>query len=269
VNAIRELLDLLAWNDLFDIAVVAILLYNLLLLIRGTRAVQMLLGLLVVVGVYQIAKLAELRTLEQIIQYFFLFLPFAIIVLFQEPIRRALAGFGRTPVFGGSGRSRVETVVHEIASAAGALAKRRIGALIVIEGHEGLRNYVENGVALDAVVSDELLVSLFSPGTPLHDGAVVLRFDRVAAASCFLPLTSDSELAVSLGSRHRAALGISEETDALAIVVSEETGRISSAISGRLSRDLDTESLRALLRRHLLSEPTDTVRHATGDEAPA
>jgi len=231
--------------------------------------VQMLLGLLLIVGVYQIAKLAELRTLEQIIEYFFLFLPFAIIVLFQEPIRRALAGFGRTPAFGGAGRSRVESIVHEVASAAGALAKRRIGALIVVEGHEGLRNYVENGVPIDAVITDEILVSLFSPGTPLHDGAVVLRFDRVAAASCFLPLTSDSELAVSLGSRHRAALGITEETDALAIVVSEETGRISAATTGRLSRDLDTESLRALLRRHLLSEPTKVPRRPAVEEAPA
>jgi diadenylate cyclase len=260
MSALRELAELLTWNDFVDIAVVTILIYNFLLLIRGTRAVQMLLGLLVVVGVYQTAKLANLRTLETIIESFFLFLPFAIIVLFQDQIRRALAGFGRNPLFRRGMRQRIDPVLNEVVLAATTMAARRIGALVVIERQQGLRNYVENGIRLDAAVSYDLLLNLFTPETPLHDGAVIVQGDRLAAAACFLPLTTDPEVSSALGSRHRAALGISEETDALAIVVSEETGRIAIAVNGRLERDVQPKSLRAALYRHLV---------APGDRQPA
>jgi diadenylate cyclase len=251
----RELLDLLTWIDLADIALVAILFYNLLLLIRGTRAVPMLLGLLAVVGVYQLAKLVRLRTLETIIENFFLFLPFAAIVLFQDEIRRALANIGRNPLLGRGVRRRVATVLDDVVEATATLAARKVGALVVFERQEGLRDYVERGVKLDAAISAELLVNLFTPDTPLHDGALVVRGERIAAAGCFLPLASDPDFARGFGSRHRAALGISEQTDAVAIVVSEETGEISMAIEGRLVRDLDQDGLRAALHRALLGEP--------------
>lgn len=249
----RELLDLLTWTDLVDIAIVAILFYNLLLLIRGTRAVQILLGLFAVVAVYQLAKVAHLRTLETIIESFFLLLPIAIIVLFQDEIRRALANIGRNPLLVRAHSHRLKTALDIVARAAVALAERRLGALIVIERQEGLRNYSENGIRLDATVSLELLVNLFTRETPLHDGAVIVRGGRIAAASCFLPLSSDPNLAREIGSRHRAAIGISEQTDAVAVVVSEETAEISLAVNGRLMRALDGRTLRAALADALLA----------------
>jgi diadenylate cyclase len=260
--ALREVAELLSWTDLLDIAVVTVLIYNFLLLIRGTRAVQMLLGLLVVVGVYQAAKFGNLRTLETIIQSFFLFLPFALIVLFQDQIRRALANFGRNPLFGRGVRHRIDPVLNEVVLAATTLASRKIGALIVFEQQEGLRNYVENGIRLDAAVSYDLLLNLFTPDTPLHDGAVIVQADRLAAAACFLPLATDPEISSALGSRHRAALGISEETDALAIVVSEETGKIAIAVDGRLERDIEPKNLRAVLYRHLVAGADAPAREA-------
>jgi diadenylate cyclase len=249
----RELVDLLTWTDLVDIAIVAVLFYNLLLLIRGTRAVQMLLGLFAVVAVYQVAKLARLRTLETIIQSFFILLPIAIIVLFQEEIRRALANIGRNPLLVRAHSHRLKTALDIVARAAEALSERKLGALIVIERQEGLRNFSENGIRLDAIVSLELLVNLFTRETPLHDGAVVIRAGRIAAACCFLPLSSDPNLAREIGSRHRAAIGISEQTDAVAVVVSEETAEISVAVNGRLLRALDGQALRTALADSLLA----------------
>jgi uncharacterized protein (TIGR00159 family) len=251
------MLDLLTWNDFADIAVVTVLLYNLLILIRGTRAVQILLGLLAVVGVYQVARLAGLRALEAIIESFFLFLPFALIVLFQEQIRGALAGLGRNPLLGRWARQGVDPVYNEVVLAASTLASRRIGALIVIERQEGLRNFAENGIRLDASVSYELLVNLFTPETPLHDGAVIIQGNRVAAAACFLPLSSDPELSREMGTRHRAAIGLTAETDAIAVVVSEETGRISLAINGRIDQALDSKALRAALHLYLMADGDD------------
>jgi diadenylate cyclase len=248
----RELAELVTWYDAIDIALVTILIYNVLLLIRGTRSVRILVGLLIVALVYQGAKFIGLRTLEAIIESFFLFLPFAVIVLFQDQIRRALANLGRTPLLGRSAH-QVDPAYNEVVLAAATLASRRIGALIVFERREGLRNFVENGIRLDALVSYDLLVNLFTPETPLHDGAVVVQGDRIAAAACFLPLSTDPGLSREMGTRHRAALGISEETDAVAVVVSEETGRISLAVNGRLEQALDSKSLRAALHRRLVS----------------
>jgi len=256
---LKDFYDLLTWNDFADILVVAVLLYNLLLLIRGTRAVQILLGLLAVVGVYQVAKFARLRTLEAIIESFFLFLPFAIIVLFQDQIRRALANLGRNPLFGRWAKHPVEPIYNEIVAAAGMLAARRIGALIVVERQEGLRNYIETGTRLDATVSSELLVNLFTPETPLHDGAVVVQGSRIAAAACFLPLSTETDLSSELGTRHRAALGISEETDAVAVVVPEETGRISLAVDGHIETSTDVKSLRSELHRRLANLTVDAA----------
>jgi len=251
---IQEFFELLTWHDLVDIAVVAILFYNLLLLIRGTRAVQMLTGMFLVAGVYYLSRLGSLTTLSTIIEKFLIFLPFAIIVLFQHEIRRGLANVGRRPFFGRAGRQKLQAAYNDVVLAATALSARKIGALIVFERREGLRNYVENGIALDALVSFDLLLNIFTPDTPLHDGAVIVQGERAAAAACFLPLTSNPELSKEVGSRHRAALGISEETDAVVVVVSEETGRISIAVGGRLELDLDARRLRTRLHELLVAD---------------
>lgn len=256
----RELFDLLTWSDLVDIAVVTVLFYNLILLVRGTRAVQMLTGMFLVGGVYFAARVLQLRALETIIESVLIFLPFAVIVLFQQEFRRALANFGRNPLLRFGVRPKLESAFSDVALAASTLATRKLGALVVFERREGLRNYVENGISLDAVVSFDLLLNVFTPDTPLHDGAVIVQGDRIAAAACFLPLTSNPELSKEVGSRHRAALGISEETDAVAVVVSEESGKVSIAVGGRLETDLDAKALRNRLF-HLL------VARAAGERA--
>jgi diadenylate cyclase len=249
-----EFFSLLSWHDLVDVLAVALVVYNLLLLIRGTRAVQVLLGIAFIGGVYYLARITELQTLKAILESLLILLPFAAIVLFQHEIRRALASFGRNPLLGLTRQQKVEAAFQEIALAASAMAARRIGALIVIQRLEGLRSFIENGISLDAVVSYDLLVNVFTPGTPLHDGAAIVEEDRIAAAACFLPLSSNPELSTELGTRHRAALGISEETDAVAVVVSEETGVISVAFDGRLTRNLDAKGLRNLLYKTLITD---------------
>lgn len=250
-----DLLRLVTWRDFLDIFLVAIVIYNLLLLIRGTRAVQILLGISFIGVAYFMARAFQLLTLQRIIENLSLFLPLAIIVLFQHEIRRALASFGRNPLLNrGAGQEVVESMINEIVLAATSLSNHRIGALIVIERLQGLRNFIENGIEMDAAVGYDLLINIFTPGTPLHDGAAIIQNDRIAAAACFLPLTSNPELSTACGTRHRAALGISEETDALAVVVSEETARISVAIDGELISDLDSKGLRNLLFQMILSD---------------
>lgn len=244
-----------SWRDVVDVLLVTVVVYNLLLLIRGTRAAQVLLGLISLVGIYYFAGYLGLSALEATLEKFFSFLPFAIIVLFQQEIRKALASFGRNPLLGFNQQLQdVASTFDDIVLAVATLAERKVGALIVIERIEGLRNYIENGIALDSRVSLDLLINLFTPGSPTHDGAVIIQGDRIAAASCFLPLTQNSALSTELGTRHRAALGISEETDALAVVVSEETGTISLTVDGELHRPLASRDLRNLLFRYLLTD---------------
>ncbi|HEX9735607.1 MAG TPA: diadenylate cyclase CdaA [Thermoanaerobaculia bacterium] len=244
-----------AWLDVVDVLLVALVLYNLLLLIRGTREVQILIGILILVLFYYTARFFDLRALTATLQTFFAVLPLAIIVLFQHEIRRALAAFGSTPLLGWSSDQRkVVSTFNELTLAATTLAERRIGALIVIERLEGLRNYVENGIRLEAVVSLDLLISLFTPTTPTHDGAVIIQGERIAAAACYLPLTQNPELSKDLGTRHRAAIGISEETDALAVVVSEEKGEISVAYGGQIRRALESKDLRNELYKRLVTD---------------
>jgi len=237
------------WRDAVDIVVVAVITYGLLRLIRGTRAVQMVIGLFAVFAVYAVASLLNLVALTTILKALIFYVPFAIIVLFSHDLRRALAVFGRTPFFSLFSGFHAEETVSEIVLAVTSLSARRVGALIVLERREGLKTYIENGSPIDAAVSYELLVSLFAPGTPLHDGAVIVSGDRIAAAASFLPLSLKEGLPKRFGTRHRAAIGISEETDALAILVSEERGTISLARAGELQEDLDAKSLRDLLFR--------------------
>jgi len=237
------------WRDAVDVLIVALIVYMLLRLIRGTRAVQMVLGILTVFVIYEIAVFLNLVALRTILQALFFYVPFAIIVLFAQELRRALATFGRTPFFAWFSRYQAEETISDIVLAVTSLSARRTGALIVLERREGLKNYIENGVQLDSAVSYDLLVTVFAPGTPLHDGAVILSGERVAAAACFLPLSLNEGLSKRFGTRHRAAIGITEETDALAVVVSEERGTISVARNGQMIEDLDGKGLRDLLLR--------------------
>jgi diadenylate cyclase len=237
------------WRDAADVLIVALIVYMLLRLIRGTRAVQMVLGILTVFVIYEIAVFLNLVALRTILQALFFYVPFAIIVLFAQELRRALATFGRTPFFAWFSGYQAEEMISDIVLAVTSLSARRTGALIVLERREGLKNYIENGVRLDSAVSYDLLVTVFAPGTPLHDGAVILSGERVAAAACFLPLSLNEGLSKRFGTRHRAAIGITEETDALAVVVSEERGTISVARNGQMIEDLDGKGLRDLLLR--------------------
>jgi diadenylate cyclase len=242
------------WRDAVDILIVAFVVYFLLRLIRGTRAVQMVFGLIAILIVYWISVLLRLVALRTVLTGLIFYLPFAIIVLFSSELRRALAAFGRTPFFAMFSGYRAEETVSDLVLAATSLSTRRVGALIVLERREGLKTYIENGVPLDAGISYDLLVTLFAPGTPLHDGAVIVSRERIAAAACFLPLSLKEGLSKRFGTRHRAALGVTEETDALAIVVSEERGTISLARDGQLIEDLDGKSLRDLLYREYATQ---------------
>ncbi len=238
-----------SWRDAADIVVVALIVYSLLRLIRGTRAVQMVFGIVSVFVVYGAAILLNLVAVRTVLQALIFYLPFAIIVLFAQELRRALATFGHTPVFSWFSGYRAEETISDIVLAATSLSTRRVGALIVLERREGLKTYIENGVPLDAALSYDLLVSIFAPGTPLHDGAVIVSGERIAAAACFLPLSLKEGLSKRYGTRHRAAIGVTEETDALAVVVSEERGAVSVARDGQLLEDLDAKALRDLLLR--------------------
>jgi uncharacterized protein (TIGR00159 family) len=241
----------LGWWDLVDIVIVAFILYELLRFLRGTHAVQIALGGVVLVLLYWASVLFNLQTVNWLLRTFLPFLVFGIIVVFQAEIRKGLAHLGRAPFLGGAARRRQEEVIDEIVLASTRLAHEHTGAIIAVEREMGLRSYIETGIALDAVVTYDLLVSIFHPATPLHDGAVVIQGNRIAAAACFLPLTVHPELSRTLGSRHRAAIGLSEDTDAVAIVVSEETGTISLVEDGRIRRGLDGPSLRQALRESL------------------
>jgi diadenylate cyclase len=242
----------LDFTGIADILVVAFLVYQALMVVRGTRAGHILVGILMMVSLYAIALWAGLEALRAVLSFIVPYLGLAIIVLFQSEIRRTLGELGRRRWrwFGLSGRSRAPESVNEILMAVEVLAPQKIGALIVLERDIGLRTFIESGVLLEARISRDLLLSIFIPGLPLHDGAVIVQKDRVAAAACFLPLTTHPALSRNLGTRHRAAIGITEETDCLSIVVSEETGRISVAAFGELTQGLSVTELAAHIYQH-------------------
>jgi diadenylate cyclase len=247
----------IGWWDLADIVVVSILIYEVLKLIQGTRAVQMALGGGVLVGLFYLSRFSQLETFNFLIRNFVGYIVFAVIVLFQSDIRRALAHLGRAPFFRYFAKPESEAEsIEEIIVAARQLSAQRVGAIIAIERQIGLRNYIEGGIPLDAVLSYDLLVSIFQHASPLHDGAVIVQNDRVAAAACFLPLTVNPKLSKELGSRHRAAIGLTEENDAVAVVISEETGSISIVVEGAIERHLDADALRARLRSLIIQRRT-------------
>lgn len=236
------------WKDLVEILLVAYLFYRILLLWTGTRALQILLGLVLLVGVYGLANYLDLGLIEYILSQAFTYGAFALIVVFQPELRNALARLGRSRVWEFFPRLEESEVAEEVAEAAERLSRAKIGALIAVEREVGLGEYVENnGTRIAADVSAELITTIFTPYSPLHDGAVVVRGDQIVAAGCILPLTQFPVEDRSLGTRHRAALGLSEETDAYVVVVSEETAQISLAVRGRLYRDLTPDELRSRL----------------------
>lgn len=243
----------ITWWDVLDILIVSILIYEALKLIRGTRAVQMAIGSVLVLILFSVSNLFPLQTVNWLIRSALFYVGFAVIVLFQSDIRRGLANLGRAPGLRSLGRSeRMADTIEEVVTAADLLAKDKKGALIVIEREIGLRNYVESGIPLDAAVSYDLLTTIFEPTTRLHDGAVIIQDDCIAAAACFLPLTVNPKLDKDLGTRHRAAIGLTEECDAVAVVVSEERGEISLATNGSLERRLSADALRQRLRSMVL-----------------
>jgi diadenylate cyclase len=246
--------------SIIDILLVAILIYQFLALVRGTRAAPMLVGVATLGLAFYLAHLGELRTLNWLLSTLLPYVVFALIVVFQSEIRHALANLG----------SRISLM-----RSTNLFSQNQTGALIVIEREIGLRTYIESGVALDARLSYDLLATVFRPSAPLHDGAVIVQRDRIAAAACFLPLSMNPVLSIQLGTRHRAAIGITEETDAVAVVISEETGTISVAVAGSIERELTVERLRErlgnLLRRYAPAPtlPTAVEESFIEDEPPS
>jgi len=236
-------------KDVIDILVVAFLIYRILLLLQGTKALQMLAGLTVIILLYFFSEILELLTLNWILHTFMSSLLILIIIVFQDDIRKALAKIGTVPI------ARIQTEysfgIEEVVKAVTKLAEKKVGALIVFEREISLKDYLEGAVLLDAKVSEELLISIFNPKSPLHDGAVVISGGKIVAAGVVLPLSTNPDIAKDLGTRHRAGIGITEVSDAVAVIVSEERGEISLAVGGKISRDITPATLRKMLSQLL------------------
>ncbi|PLX88094.1 MAG: TIGR00159 family protein [Desulfuromonas sp.] len=245
--------------DLLDIGIVAFIIYRIILLIKGTRAVQMLLGLAVILMVYVASRVGDLHTLNWFLSNFLSSIILVIVVIFQNDIRRALMHVGRNPFFAGLTHVEESEIIDELVSAALSMAKRRIGALMVIERETGLKDFLNVGTPIDAKVTSEIITSIFLPDSPIHDGALILQQGRLKQAGCFLPLSERVDINKQLGTRHRAAIGLTEMVDAVVIVVSEETGRISVVVNGGITRKLDAASLKKVLKR--LLEPRRAKRN--------
>ncbi len=236
------------WQDVLDVLIVAYVIYRIALLIRATRTAQMVVGLGIVAGAFVGSQMLGLFTLNWLLNNFFGSLIVILVVIFQADIRRALTGLGARSFF--TSRTNVASIAQELADAAAWLSARRIGALIVLEQEVGLQDFVDTGRVIDGRVSPELLETIFMRGSPLHDGAAIIKGDRVVAAACLLPLSSNHNVSLALGTRHRAAIGLTEDNDAVVLVVSEEDGAVSVAHHGALRRGLDAnavlETLQAL-----------------------
>jgi diadenylate cyclase len=258
----------LSWIDLLDILIVSYLIYKLLQLIRGSRAFQMVVGTLMLVVFFFASQWAELSTVNWLLQKSLAYIGFAVIVLYQQELRKALAQIGQAPLFRFLNSSSSPGTLDEIAFAVRSLSQRRMGAIVILERDVGLRGYFEGGILLDAVVNYDLLLSIFNPKSPLHDGAVIIQGDRIAAAACFLPISINPQLSKELGTRHRAAIGITEDTDAVAVVVSEETGKVSLVEEGAIAFDLDLETFRARLKEAMgqAEAPAPAREPAKGEE---
>ncbi len=242
-----EFIRQIRWQDMVDVILMSIIVYRLLLIIKGTKAAHMLIGLGLLLMASLLSRYFELYTVDWMIQSFWAQIVIAIIILFQPEIRRALAQMGEAQIFKNLTSAEELKSLDEIVRATVALANKKIGALIAIERDTSLKDFVEMGTPLDAKVTKEILLSIFHPTSPIHDGAVVIKGNRIVAAGCFLPITMGPDISKSLGTRHRAGLGLSEETDAVIVVVSEETGMVSMAIHGKFDTHLDMGTLRDIL----------------------
>jgi diadenylate cyclase len=237
------------FKDVIDILIVALLIYRILLLLQGTKALQMLAGLTIIILLYFFSEILELLTLNWILHTFMSSLLILIIIVFQDDIRKALAKIGTVPI------ARIQTEysfgIEEVVKAVSKLAEKKVGALIVFEREISLKDYLEGAVVLDAKVSEELLISIFNPKSPLHDGAVIISGGKIVAAGVVLPLSTNPDIAKDLGTRHRAGIGITDVSDAVAVIVSEERGEISLAVGGKISRDITPATLRKMLSQLL------------------
>lgn len=245
--------------DIIDILIVAFVIYRIFLIIKGTRALQMLVGLAVLLAAFIASRWLELYTIDWIVQSFWPQIVIALIILFQPEIRRALAQMGQNPFLRTLSPIEETRFIEEIIRSAVSLANKKIGAIIVLERETELEDLIEMGTPLDARISKEILTSIFLPYSPIHDGAVIIKEGRIAAAGCFLPLTMSAAVSKTIGTRHRAAIGITEETDAVVITISEETGTISVAMEGKMTRDLDAASLRRILTKVFITGKREKI----------
>jgi diadenylate cyclase len=244
-------------KDLIDISIVSYIIYKMILLVRGTRAVQLLKGIFVLVGTWAISTWFNLYTLKWLMNQMFTFGVVTILIIFQPELRRALEQLGRGKLFSRSSvvERDINERINEIIKSINYMAKRKIGALIVFERSTGLSDYIESGIQMESIVSSELLINIFIPNTPLHDGAVIVRANQIMAAGCYLPLSENPFISKELGTRHRAGIGVTEVCDAVSIIVSEETGQVSLAVGGMIVRDIKEESLISKLFEELNPNP--------------
>lgn len=257
VNELKELLPYLKmWNTYVDIGIIAIIIYKAMNLIKETRAEQLIKGIAMLIIATKLSEVLQFHTVYWLLKNAMTVGVIAILIIFQPELRRALEHLGRGRFFvkGELLDQEIDSLLDEVCVAVAQLSKTKTGAIIVMEQETGLNEYIETGTKLDSIVTSEILINLFVPNTPLHDGAVIIRRNRIAAASCFLPLTQSQNLSKELGTRHRAAIGITEISDSMVIIVSEESGVISFAKMGRLSRYLDTKSLREIIKNSIRSK---------------
>jgi diadenylate cyclase len=257
-----ELFEQFSFWTMVDIMIIAYIIYHILLLIRGTRAAQMLTGILIVIAAFLLSSFVPLTTLNWVMNKFYSSFIIILIILFQDDIRHVLSRMGKKSFIPGSDPLSSAQILDEITRAASVLASKKIGALIVLERNIILSRYIEVGIALDARVSKELMLAIFLPSSPVHDGAVIIQQGRVAAAGCFLPLTRDQNLDPNWGTRHRAAIGISQETDAIVVLVSEEGASMALVVDGKVSRKMDTKELKKSLNDLLVENSPQSTENS-------
>lgn len=244
-------------KDIIDVGIVSFIIYHMMLLVRGTRAVQLLKGIFLLVATWAISTWFNLYTLKWLMNQMFNFGIFTVLILFQPELRRVLEQLGRGKFFTRSGSfvvSNLSEQIDEIIRAVRSMAKRKVGALIVFERKTGINEMIESGIAMESRISSELLMNIFTPNSPLHDGAVIIRGNQIMAAGCYLPLSENPFISKELGTRHRAGIGVSEVSDSISLIVSEETGQISLSINGLIVRDINEESLISKLHEELSAQ---------------
>jgi diadenylate cyclase len=247
IGALSDFTSFFRWWDVFDILIVALVIYQVLLLIKGTQTLQIIIGLIFLFVVYWIASQFEMRTLQSMFGNIFDNFLIILILLFHAEIRRGLSSVGRAPFFKSSEKSAETKTIEELVKSCVSFSNKKIGVLVVVERQANVLDFIEAGTMIDSQLSRDVLTSIFMPVSPLHDGAVLVRRGRVHMARCFLPLTINPNVSKAVGTRHRAAIGLTEETDALCIIVSEENGTISLAQEGKIMHNLDQAQLRKRL----------------------